>query len=85
MIQVRGSLGSPRDSPEFKPNEAFQRFRDSSFWSIARQSRPVSLIFHIGNSEGKKLLECVYAGMVRTGVTGCIVRGREVNICMYEN
>lgn len=33
MMHFRGSLGSPRDSL-LSPREAFQRFRDSSFWSV---------------------------------------------------
>jgi hypothetical protein len=33
MMHVRGSLGSPVGSPVFRPREAFQRLRDSSFLS----------------------------------------------------
>lgn len=34
MMHLRGSLGSPMGSPLFRPREAFQRLRDSSFWSV---------------------------------------------------
>lgn len=34
MTHFRGSVGSPTGLPVLRPSEAFQRFRDSSFWSF---------------------------------------------------
>ena len=45
MMHLRGSLGSEMEVPPPSPRDAFQRLRDSSFWSRLGKGGCVSLVW----------------------------------------